>query len=296
MTDDLVVTIFFIAVVVAAADIVRRSLLAVMRLEKIQSTEKEMRRLRKPVQPHVTVLVYERNQPKALERTLRSLKGMRYHFYDVVVVRDRLLIKNDQAIRDLFGEVAFLRRRKIGSKLDAYRAAYRKSRKGEVVVCAEAGQLFDRFVLKRAVAERKSRPQWRSGLVAVATNKATGIIAVGEEIHEVFRIFGVASLSVFSAKRFLSLKRAPVQAWADSVPVIELALFLLIGVGVVYAGGIALWYGWLLFSGYVLALAWVSVESDVRDKIKISFSSISSLFFLPVASLMQGFSQLSKRK
>lgn len=292
MTNEWFLFIFFLLVIVAAGDIMRRAFLTLRNERRAKDVQSAMRKLRRPLQPQVTVLVYVKKSKEAVETTLRSLQKNRYSALDVVVVNERASKQQYKAPARL--NVAFLQRRAAGSKMDAYRAAYRKSRRGGVVVCLEAGVTVDPLFIKRAVVTAKG-DQWRVGLEEKQNSE--GIAGVVASLSQLLRN-GRAFANVYTRNALRHERKDPVSnkaawlswlLWWESVLVwVILASFFL--------GLPLLWYVWLAFSGYLLALVWLKAGWSVPQKLTHSFAVPSALFLLPVTSLIEAGFQLRTRK
>ena len=292
MTNELLLFVFFLLVILAAGDIMRRAFLTLRSEQREREIQKVMRKLRRPFQPRVTVLIYAKTSTDMVEKTLRSLQKSRYGIFDVVVVNDRGNKQQYKAPNRL--DVAFLQRRVVGSKMDAYRAAYRKSRHGGVIVCLEAGVSIDPQFVKRAAATVTNK-RWR---VEVETEQ------YGEGIRGI-----VASLSrlLWNRHSFVwaytpsALRRERTDSMSRKVSWVSWLLWWeVVLVWVILAsfvvGPALLWYAWLAFTGYLLALVWLKGGWSVSQKLAHSFAVPSALFLLPVTSFIEASFQLGTRK
>jgi hypothetical protein len=255
---------FLIASSIAAIDIIRRAFVEVIALERRQALEKAMRRLRKPVQPWVTVLVSGARDSDAFTVTSRSLEKSRYHYFDVVKL------------------------------YTSYQSAYRRSKRGKIVIILEAGQTVDRAFLKRAVASRSAKQQWWVELLP-ATEMEQGLINITSKLHAILRLKNWSRVRVYSERQFKKIKIFK-HTYRETLPLAEIALLGLVTCGIVFGGALGFLYGWAVSSTYLLALIWIQYGTSFDERLKLSYSSISALFFLPIASLFKGYFQLRKRK
>jgi cellulose synthase/poly-beta-1,6-N-acetylglucosamine synthase-like glycosyltransferase len=265
MNDPLMLLLFLIAISIAAVDIIRRAVLLMIEIDKDKLLTKRMRQLRKPVQPWVTILVVTNGNSAALENTLKSLKKSYYHNYDVRVVKRSV------------------------------KHAYRQSKRGKIIICLDAGYAVDTYFIKRAVALKTNENGWWVPL-GKAMDARRGILGVTQKLHAVFRLRSGERVRVVRSSYFNRNPACFRKTYQETVPIVEASLLLLIIAGVVYGGAVGLLYGWVLFVVYVMALIAVNRDLPSIERLKLSFSSLSALYFLPVASLTQGILQLYKRK
>jgi len=293
MRSEWLVFIFLLLVIVAAVDIMRRAIVTIRYERHRRELQKAMRKLRRPHLPHVSVLVYAKRDTDAVDATLQSLKKNRYGAFDVVVVNDVLNKRTYSAPSRL--DVKYLKRRIAGSKMDAYRAAYRKSRRGDVVLCIDAGDILDPFCIKRAVALAENQQQWR-----VSVEK--------ESRHE--GVNGVASSLyglLWPHRTFVSAYRPQALRNTKDLRTTQQKIHLpktILGGGLVAGAVLAsfalgpamVWYVWIVFSGYLLGLIWLKGGWSAPQKIFHSFAVPSALFLLPVTSFIEAVFQLGNRK
>ncbi|MGV9001382.1 MAG: hypothetical protein ACOH18_00275 [Candidatus Saccharimonadaceae bacterium] len=300
MSSQWILFISLVVAIILAIDIMRRGIASIITTKNEQKMLKEIRQLRRSKQPWVTVLVYGNNQSMELERTVRKIRQGRYSNYDIVAVSDysgsdtamrmkRYIDKTNHKV-----EVQFLQRRVIGTKMDAYRAAYRKSRRGKIIVCLSAGDEPSKLLLKRAVILQRSQHQWQ--LPVQGVNEVYGLIAVVKALRSLFWR-DVLTAQVYTPRN-IRRSLAPSHHLSPFLAsmLVQVVLVSVITLGVLYAGPIALWYAWVLFSLYLLALVWVESEASVSEKWKFSFSVPAALFLMPVVGVVEGATKLRIRK
>jgi hypothetical protein len=238
----------------------------------------------------VTVLVYAKNNTDAVEATLRSLLKNRYSALDVVVVNDKANRQRYKAPKRL--DVAFLQRRIVGSKMDAYRAAYRKSHHGSIVVCVDAGMTVDSHFIKRAAVTTAVHERRRIECLKEYHGEGMrGLVASLSTLLWNRRIFvWTYTPSALRREKKDSVARgaAWLLRWEAVLVLVVLASFVL--------SSTLLWYVWLVFSGYLLALVWLKGGLSVSQKLMHSFAVPSALFLLPVTSFIEASFQLGTRK
>lgn len=293
MHNEWLLFLFLLLVIAAAIDIMRRAVMVILRDQRRQELQKIMRKLRRPALPHVSVLVYAKRSTDAVEATLQSLRKNRYGSFDVVVV-------NDVSNKRLYSapprlEVSFLKRRVASSKLDAYRAAYKKSRRGEIIMCLDAGAVLDPLCIKRAVALSGSRQQWHVSLEKVSQREGIGGVTSS--------LYGLlwtrpAVVPMYRVQAFRHKKEGCALREITWLPKTAVWGALLVGALCVsfVLGPAMLWYVWVVFSGYLLGLIWLKGGWSASQKVFHSFAVPSALFLLPVTSFIEAVFQLDARK
>lgn len=314
MNSQLLLFIFLILAVLLSFDIIRRAIMTVFDEKNEQTVRVMMRRLRRPKQPHVTVLVYGRNNAEALERTVRQVQQNQYASFDIVAISDRSTDDTAQRLKKYCAgvkakgkgaRVVFLKRRIISSKLKTYQAAYQKSEHGEIVVLLEAGDVVDRQFIKRAAVLQAGRKQRQIAVahqpLAVAyTSSRNGLYTLVLGIEAL--MFRTHSFAIAYRRNELKHAKLPARtferAWQRTVRpyLFQTVLIAVIILGCAFAGLSALWYAWLLFSGYVLALVWLQRATSIKQKWQYTFSIPSALFFVPVTRFTYAVVQLGIRK
>lgn len=295
-------SILFITLIlglIAAADIARRSLMMIAAEQKIRQEEIMMRKLRKPKQPWITVLIYKKNKEQADEKTLRSVRRSHYVQYDVVIVGDQsqdlgLIKKYVQKLKSK-QPIAFLQRRVVGSTADAYRAGYRKSKRGSMVLCLTAGEVLEPSTLKRMVLQKTNASTWRISAIK-EKEFSNGIVGLVHRLKAVIWRPAI-KLHAYTPWALRHLNRYPTFKWRGFLLFVSVAVSaLLLSLGILFAGALALWYGWLLCSVYLLALIWLYADATTGEKWRQTFALPSAFFLLPIASFVEVVFQLSARK
>lgn len=287
-SNELLAAGFFLLVIIAAVDIMRRAVSAIVRERRQGELAKAMRKLRRPVQPQVTVLVYARKETDDVATTLRSLGWSRYSNFDVVVVNDTTNKRRYELPRKM--NVAVLQRRVAGTKLQAYQAAYRKSQHGSVIVCLDAGDVVDPYFIKRAVALASTKLKWRVAIETTAMKEGVRGVALllKQLLHNKTTYVQVCQARALK-KETVARRQLTVKYWWEAA--------LMTGIIGGYAlGPQMLWYVWVVFSGYLLALIWLNGGWRISQKLGYSFAVPSALFVLPVASFLEATFQLGTRK
>ncbi|MDB5162450.1 MAG: hypothetical protein JWO54_235 [Candidatus Saccharibacteria bacterium] len=290
MSELLVIIFLLLAAVVLVGVIILASMHVYCIFQEVD-IQTRMRQLRKPTQPWVTVLVYARNNEATIEASLKSLLRSHYHRFDIVVVDDGFADGTADRVRAIINKgskvsMAYLRRRVHRSSREALIAGYKKSKKGEVVISLQAGIIVSPSFIKRAVVLKGQRPQ--------------RIVRVGEQLSKNSLLNIIDALNslawhysykaqVGDAKLIGSLKKSHHFDWAS-----VFILFAIIFFSLLFNEMVIIWYSWLLVFGYLLAVIWLNEEKIVM-KLQLTFSAISALFLLPVASLLTRISQLRSR-
>jgi len=256
-------------IILASVDVMRRAVLQVIQMRHQHHLKAIMRRLRRAAQPWVTVIVYGNGTEREREATLRSLRRSRYYAYDVVFV---------------------------GPRAKTYQTAYRKSKRGKIVICIQAGCVVDPSFIKRAVALRQGQREWVVSVLPKPV-KITGFMGIIHQLQYV--LWGRPIVSKACNAAALRQKKVPISHARLSRLVPEAMQILLVGMiasAVIYEGFRALWYGWLIVCSYLLVLIWLHYGMNQAQRWKLSFAVPSALFVLPVSSIIEGSLQLYTRK
>lgn len=287
MGNEWIPAIVIIGVLLLTLDVTRRAFMELQQIEQEQHIKKEMLGLRAAKQPWVTVLVYG-EEGRTLDKTLRQIQRSRYAQFDVVRSK-----KHTAA---------------------AYRTAYRKSRRGEIIVCVQAGDEIDKQCIKRAVAVRvlqasrgqRARQSWRVP-IANAMSLESGLRGVVQRLRFALWAPPAPTIPAYSRQGLRAQTQIKIPREYSGLPrVLVGALF----VASIVAGALLhttlFLYGWLLFSLYLLVLIWFSRAArlghnsssnpTVYKKLQLSFAVPSALFLVPVAGFIEGIFQLSTRK
>jgi len=225
--------------------------------------EKKMRKLRKQVQPWVTVLVYSRSDEDDIDASLKALLRSYYHNFDIVVIKDY--------------------------SRDAKRAlekGYKNSQKGRLVISLRAGAIVPRSFIKRAVAMKGERQRFALRIHnPVSSYSLSGILRT----LDAFFWQNSYKAQVSDTKNVVVPKRT------QHFSMFSILIFIvIIAACVVISDSVILWYSWLIATSYLLAIIWLG-EEKVTFKLQLSFSAFSALFLLPVASFVVRLSQFRTR-
>jgi len=225
--------------------------------------QKQMRKLRKPVQPWVTVILYSRNNQPLVDVSLKAILRSHYHNFDVAMVDDR-----------------------AGDGIKALKKAYRNSQKGEVVMSLRAGVIVPPAFIKRAVAIKGSRSQLALRISKSLTpGSLTGMF---QSLNSL--LWQRADKVQVSDARNITLPKTGLQ-----LDILATLFFIsVVSLSIATQEPILLWYAWLIFTSYLLAVIWLK-EEKVKQKIRLSFSAISAMFYLPVANIALRLSQYYSR-
>ena len=226
---------------------------------KEPAIQKQMRRLRKPVQPWVTVLLYSHDNDNFIDASLKALLRSRYHNFDIVVVKDRS--KNSA---------------------QSLMKGYRKSMKGAVVVTLQAGVVVEPSFLKRAVALIGNRKRF-----TIRHSEQLKVISLTDILYSLSSLVWQHNykVAVSDAKNITAIKKI---FNTDYLFVILLLTVLL--ASQIIGEPIIIWYSWLIVTGYLLATIWLN-EAGIKTKVKLTFSALSAFFVLPVATVILKISQ-----
>ena len=225
--------------------------------------QKRMRKLRKPMQPWVTVLLYARNNEAGVKASVKALLRSQYHNFDIVIVNDYL-----------------------GDAKKALRIGYKESKKGEVVVSLQAGAIVPRSFIKRSVAIKAKRKQ-----VTMRISKITLMNSLTEIFQSLNNLLWqrACKVHISDADTILLPKTALHYDF-----LLTLLFIGIVSLSLIIKEPAILWYSWLIVTSYLLAIIWLK-EDRIRTKLQLSFSAFSALFFLPVSIVAAFLSQLYSR-
>jgi len=262
MTEQITIIFLFIAlfILIGIVILICRYAYQIVNEPKIQ---KRIRRLRKPVQPWVTVLIYSQPTDTDSQASVKALLKSYYHNFDIVIVKDS-----------------------SRNAAKALKKGYQKSQKGTVVISLQAGTIVSPWFLKRAVALKGERKKLHLRISETASVKSFAEIILSLESMFWHRAYNV---QISDAKNITPVRKKIHIEWV--------MLFIFISVIVTSFTSqepSIIWYSWLLVTGYLFAIIWLSGEKE-KTKFQLSFSAISALFLLPVASIIMRFSQLHSR-
>lgn len=148
--------LFFIAIIGLAA-IILASVYDLRAISRRRHLAIVVRRLRRPHQPHVTILVHNTAGNSKIEACLRSISQSRYRKYDVVVVDCDVSHLARQTVRNFKNKhpqtpLYYYGKRKVSSRVDGLRAGYQKSQKGELIFVLDADSTVSPMLVKECVA------------------------------------------------------------------------------------------------------------------------------------------------
>jgi len=261
--SDLLTIMFLFVALIALIYILVLLFLHLYQIFEEPNVQRKIRKLRKPVQPWVTVLVYSQGDQADIDASVKALLRSYYHNFDIVVVKN---FSKDVK--------------------KALQKGYEKSQKGEVVITLQAGTVASRSLIKRAVVLKGQRLQFTLRVnEPVFTNSFTGILQTLDDLFWQ----RVPKAQVSNAKNILVRKTSKRFNF-----VLFFIFAVIVTACVLVKDPIILWYGWLIVTSYLLAVIWLR-EEKVKIKLQLSFSAFSALFMLPVASVAMRLSQFRTR-
>lgn len=118
-------------------------------------------------QPHISVLIYARNNAADLRECLQAISQSYYQNYDIVVVDNCSTDETRRVVRDFTHTHTRLllyhyRKRKVTDELTALRQGYRKSEHGELVLVMTAAQRLTPRLLKDSAAWFVANPNLKA--------------------------------------------------------------------------------------------------------------------------------------
>lgn len=260
---ELVTYIFFSSSILMLLLVILLIFRQLYQISKEPAILKKMRRLRKPVQPWVTVIVYCQSKTSSVDATVASLLRNRYYYFDIVVVLDQ-------------------------SK-DAKRAilkAYKKSNKGTIVITMLAGAIVPKSFIKRAVVTINDTTKANVRCTnPIVLNSFTDII---QSLCRQF-LLSDYKIMVSDAKHSIPPTRT---VRFDYVAV--LLFLIVIPLSFYISEPVIILYGWLIITGYLLAVIWMD-DQKLKIKFGLSYAALSAFFVVPVAKIVLYLSQLPSR-
>jgi glycosyltransferase involved in cell wall biosynthesis len=296
-----------------------------------------VRRLRKPTQPWVTVIIFTQEDAGMIAGCLESLKRCRYTNFDIVIVDNASQDGTQQAIRNHLRRhplrpSRFYAKKKRVSLPEALRQAYRKSRKGELVVTLGAASRPPQSFLKSAVARFVAEPE----LDGITINEyMDSPLAVNDLASEVARavwhiimkgkgligvnygqtaLNGIYRKTVVTSERKISLRfeadmllpvvkreRQPITSTQARAIVVALAFIasIIMSYSMVAAAlletYIPLLVGWLFVTVGTLAVIWSDESISMMQKVQLTLSATIIYFLTYVAFLQLLFGQIVKK-
>lgn len=284
-------------IILGAASSIVRSVCVMRRLVQ----EERLRVVRdKTGTPWVTVLVYGRNESDELMATVRALGEIRNELFDVVVVNDRSTDDTKEQLKRYITahqtkRLTILQRRKISTRTECYRAAYRKSKKGDVIVCLQAGDRVDAFLLPRTVAAARGRLAWT--IESAGPFLGAGLRGVVRRLRHA--LWSRSSrIAVYTPK---GLRRAQPREYRTLPIWMGVRIVLWIGCLVFVSYGITqhtilFWYSWLAVTLYLWLAVWVEIRTPWSRRLIDMFSVPSALFLIPVASVADDIARYYRQK
>lgn len=114
-------------------------------------------------QPHITVLVYTKNNAQTIRANLKSIMQSTYRHFDVVMVDDGSVDDTYQVAKGLQqnmkrGRLVIFKKRKPALRSEVLYAAYRKSLKGDLVLVLNADTTITKQLLRQCAGEYRAFP------------------------------------------------------------------------------------------------------------------------------------------
>lgn len=282
-------------------------------------------------QPHITVLIYARNNAATIRACLKSVMQSTYRHFDVVVVDDlskdaTYEIAKSFKTKTTKKNLSVFRKRKALSKYETLRTAFRRSKKGDLIMVISGDTIMPVSFLRYAAGEYRAFP----AQVMKANTRyevATRLWAVIPRFQQLGRQLQmkVASLGrfekihigesgvlyardVFMNRRqpvvrasyrgslTLELTSIPKIASLQHQPVVSI-VGIIVGLAVMtYAfylalsahNGTLLLFSWLAVSVWFLAALWLDEAEKLEGKLKLTFTLPPLYIFM----YMSGFIQL----
>lgn len=253
--------------------------------------QKRMKLLTKNKQPSVTVLVYARSSAATIGDCLESFAKNKYENFDIVVVNDRSKDTTAKIVKQFIKNHP-----KIAMKLsNSYKfkndnktlqAAYKKSKRGEVVISLRATTIVPNNFIKRAVATK-----FHNDYAKLYVDEPAAMNTLTEIIKTLNNLVWQRSKQVMvsDAKNIM-----PVKLEVNPEIIGSIVFILILSVSIITNEIIILWFCWLIVTAYIFSLIWLK-QQRVTEKMLLTFTAISALFLLPISSALQGYLKLRSR-
>ncbi len=123
-----------------------------------------VRKLRCPRQPHVTVLIYAKNNAGSIEACLKSVIHSRYYEYDIVVVDNVSSDNTKRLVRDFISKhphvaIYLYAKVKPSDRLSSLGHGYARSQKGAMVLALTADSIVAPTLIKNLAARLMISPE-----------------------------------------------------------------------------------------------------------------------------------------
>lgn len=290
--SELQLLYFFWAIIGLSVVIIASALFKMGQFKKEDSTRTQIGALKGKRAIPITVLIYAKHTIELVEPTLASLYENNYSAVDVVIIYE-----GNEKFNTTQFNVPLIRRRVRGTIHEAYKAGYRKSKKAKTIVTLQAGKVVDTAFLKRVAITAGAKPLQTVYCAAHDSNDDESLLGLIRSTSKLVWHKQVKS-EVFKARYFNKVSLLdPIHLLSTGAMYISFVLIILaITYGSLLNDFTFVWYVWILFTIYLLAMIWLDSKEALHRKVQLTFLSPSALFLLPITSCVLGFSQLYKRK
>ncbi len=276
-----------------------------------------VRKVRRPRQPHVTVLVYAQNDAASVEACLKSIIHSRYYEYDIVVIDNVSSDNTKKVVRDFKAKhqnlpIYLYAKLKSNNCLLSLRQGYAKSKRGEIILVLSADSIVSPILIKESVAYLAMNPKVKVlsmaermagfdsidmlawSLLQLTRNiyaKSTSQLAIGRikigTLNAVYKreVFIVGNYKSKAAYAYvgdlLRLKETQATSWADYVLSIitVAAVTYFMYIAATMQSSELLIMSWLIYVVWLLLTIWSDDRSTTRQKLQLSFF-VPSFYFL----------------
>jgi glycosyltransferase involved in cell wall biosynthesis len=287
--------------------------------------------LRKPRQPHVTILIYGTDTSMTLEVCLRSIWQSRYRNYDIVVVDNSSTNRPGQTLQDYRRtypkrSLYFYKKRKVHGRLTALQQGYGKSQKGDIVLVLDATATISPTLIREAatrfviddtlqVLRLNEHSRGVDGVASLATRllylsrnfflKSATLLAVARST--VGRPNTFYKRAIFTQKHTITKAHCRYDgAIAVSVPLtyavrlplpaLAFGLFFMtyfIYIAATLQSSSLLVLSWLVLDVWLLVTVWSDEVSGIREKMTVTFC-LPSVYFLMYAWIVESFRRIGR--
>lgn len=267
-------------------------------------------------QPHITVLVYACNDAATIKECLTSILHSSYRHFDVVMIDDRSsdrTYKKARLFQDAIHKenLILYKRRKVSSQQIVLRDAYKRSKRGDVVLVLSGSMVISKVFLRECAGEYATYPvdsiklnthyEVGTNLQAVVPRiqqlarhlqlKVSTIVSLGSKSElgvlykrEVF-LRKYQKRHEYRGNLIVGLVRSPkIEQERSFVSAGITAGLLVLGTYALYSAiathdGVLLIFSWLIVTLWLLAAVWLDEAEKLGGKLKLTFS-VPPLYFV----------------
>ena len=294
-----------------------------------------IRRLRRPRQPQVTILIYNQGDASGLATCLQSINRSRYHSLDIVIIDNHTSITARRFIRRAlsisnYPIKLYALRRHVTEEIALY-SGYRKSHRGAVIIAITPDSVLPHSFVKLAVAKVLLNTERATKLAAVRNNHPVTVAALvpmfrmlsRRAIEKATALVGTRKITrrcgYAYSRQWFQKKDQPIYAryeadcmyhrsqltscsarhtlWLSIGALVFLGLTVSVVVAALtFTTRVPLLLSWLLISFWLAGVVWLDDSNDIRRKLTLSLCIPPSYFIVAAVILIQPVLWISQRR